>query len=76
MPRDLRSPVDRRDQRIGEQDRRIAELERDNTELKREVAELKQLVATLMERLNRNSSNSHLPPSSGRPGPSAIAVSR
>jgi transposase len=60
--------VDPRDQRIAEQDRRIAELERDNTELKREVAELKQLVATLMERLNRNSRNSHLPPSSDGPG--------
>jgi transposase len=32
------------------------------------VAELKQLVATLMERLNRNSRNSPLPPSSDGPG--------
>ena len=53
--------MDPRDQRIAEQDQRIAELER-------EVAELKQLVATLMERLNRNSRNSHLPPSSDGPG--------
>ena len=53
--------MDPRDQRIAEQEQRIAELER-------EVAELKQLVATLMAQLNRNSRNSHLPPSSDGPG--------
>ena len=60
--------MDPRDQRIAEQDRRIAEQQHRIEELEREVNELKQLVAKLMERLSRNSRNSHLPPSSDGPG--------
>jgi transposase len=51
---------DWRDQRIAEQDRRIAELEQ-------QVAELTKRVAELTELLGRNSTNSHLPPSSDSP---------
>jgi len=58
-----------------DKDRRIAELEativaRDAriSELEQKVSELGKLAATLMEKLGRNSSNSHLPPSSDGPG--------
>lgn len=67
--------MDARDQRIAEleaqlvaKDARIAALENEVTELKQQVATLTQQVAALMERLHRNSRNSHLPPSSDGPG--------
>jgi transposase len=74
--------VDPRDQRIVEleaqvaaKDSRIGELEaqgaadgRRITELERKVEELTQLVMSLKDQVNRNSRNSHLPPSSDGPG--------
>jgi len=49
-------------------DQRIAELEARNSALEVKVAELTQLVLSLKQQLDRNSRNSHLPPSSDGPG--------
>lgn len=46
----------------------IAALRAENAELRSRVAQLEVQVRDLMERLKQNSSNSHLPPSSDRPG--------
>ena len=51
-----------------DQDARIAELERQNEELRAELTALRKKVEELTELLGRNSSNSHLPPSSDPPG--------
>jgi transposase len=50
------------------QDARIAEQDAQIAELQQQVAALKKLVDELMEKLSRNSRNSHLPPSSDPPG--------
>ena len=57
-----------------EHEKRIAELERQVAErdaiieaLTERLKQLEQTVADLTERLNRNSNNSHLPPSSDGP---------
>jgi transposase len=67
--------TDWRDERIAEleaegarKDARIAELEGQVATLTTQVAALTRQVAELMERLGRNSRNSHLPPSSDPPG--------
>jgi transposase len=67
--------VDPRDQRIADLEAELAaknaviEQQRARIdELERKVAELSRLVATLMDKLGRNSRNSHLPPSSDGPG--------
>lgn len=67
--------ADWRDERIAEleaegarKDARIAELEGQVATLSAQVAALTKQVAELMEKLGRNSRNSHLPPSSDGPG--------
>ncbi|HEY2768911.1 MAG TPA: IS66 family transposase [Solirubrobacteraceae bacterium] len=67
--------ADWRDERIAEleaevarKDARIVELEGQVATLTAQVAALTKLVAELMEKLGRNSRNSHLPPSSDPPG--------
>jgi transposase len=49
-------------------DHRISELEARNADLERKVGELTELVLSLKQQLDRNSRNSHLPPSSDGPG--------
>jgi transposase len=56
--------VDAAQQRIAELEAENADLKAMVAELRAEVAELKSVVADLRELLNRNSSNSSLPPSS------------
>jgi uncharacterized coiled-coil protein SlyX len=53
---------------LARKDARIAELERQNEELRAELTALRKKVEELTELLGRNSSNSHLPPSSDPPG--------
>ena len=53
---------------LARKDARIAELERQNEELRAELTALRKKVEELTELLRRNSSNSHLPPSSDPPG--------
>lgn len=54
--------------RISALEKALAEREAENAELKERVAQLAALVEQLTEKLNRNSTNSHLPPSSDGPG--------
>jgi transposase len=72
---ELEAQVAQRDARISElevqvaqKDARIAELEGQVSTLTAQVALLTKQVAELMEKLGRNSRNSHLPPSSDGPG--------
>lgn len=58
---ELQAEVSAKIARIAEQDVRIAELEQ-------QVAKLTEQVTLLMEKLGQNSSNSHKPPSSDKPG--------
>jgi transposase len=70
---ELEAEVARKDSELGVRDTRIAELEGQVAMLASQVAQLTKQVAELMEKLGRNSRNSHLPPSSdppGRAGPS------
>jgi transposase len=65
-PRDLRiaeleAQLAEKDAQLAARDARIAELES-------KVAELTELVMSLKQQLERNSRNSHLPPSSDGPG--------
>lgn len=60
--------MDPRDERIAELEARVAARDAEVADLKRKVEELTQLVLSLKEQLNRNSRNSHLPPSSDGPG--------
>jgi transposase len=53
---------------VSEKDARIGELEGQVATLVAQVAALTKQVAELMEKLGRNSRNSHLPPSSDAPG--------
>lgn len=69
------APVDAKDHRIAEleaqlvaKDAVIAAQQRRIEELERKVAELTQMVSKLMAKLDKNSGNSHLPPSSDGPG--------
>ena len=73
-PRDLERIADLEAQ-VAEKDARIVVLEAQDgvhrariTELQRKLEELTQMVMSLQEQLNRNSRNSHLPPSSDGPG--------
>ena len=61
-------PTDTDDQQPVDQAARIAELEARNAELEALVAKLMAQVELLTEKLNQNSKNSHLPPSSDGPG--------
>ena len=56
------------DDQLLEQATEVEELKARNAELEATVAVLKALVEDLSEKLRRNSSNSHLPPSSDGPG--------
>ncbi len=60
----LEAEVARKDVELAVRDARIAELEGQVATLTAQVAALTKLVAELMEKLGRNSRNSHLPPSS------------
>jgi transposase len=53
---------------LAERDAKIAELTASNAELRAKVEALTKQVELLTELLNRNSKNSHLPPSSDGPG--------
>lgn len=65
---ELEDALARKDAELAAKDARIAELEGQVTTLTSQVATLTKQVAELMERLGRNSRNSHLPPSSDPPG--------
>jgi transposase len=65
---ELEAEVARKDGELAVRDARIAELEGQVATLTAHVAALTKQVAALMEKLGRNSSNSHLPPSSDGPG--------
>ena len=72
---ELQAQLVAKDARIAEQeaqlaakDARIAELEQLVARLTEQVATLRKQVEVLTEQLGRNSSNSHLPPSSDPPG--------
>jgi len=65
---ELEAEVARKDGELAVRDARIAELEGQVATLTSQVAALAKQVAELMEKLGRNSRNSHLPPSSDPPG--------
>lgn len=65
---DLEAQVADKDVQLAARDAQIAAQATRITELERKVEELVQLVMSLKEQLNRNSRNSHLPPSSDGPG--------
>ena len=65
---DLEAQVADKDAQLVVRDAQIAAQGTRITELERKVEELMQLVMSLKEQLNRNSRNSHLPPSSDGPG--------
>lgn len=65
---ELEAESARKDVELAARDGRIAELEGQVGTLTAQVATLTKQVAELMEKLGRNSRNSHLPPSSDGPG--------
>ncbi len=65
---ELEAEVSAKDARIAEQDARIAQQDARIAQLEQRVAQLLEQVALLTERLGQDSSNSHKPPSSDRPG--------
>ena len=65
---DLEAQVADRDAQLAVRDAQIAAQGTRITELEHKVEELVQLVMALKEELNKNSKNSHLPPSSDGPG--------
>jgi transposase len=65
---ELEAESARKDVALAARDARIGELEGQVTSLTAQVAALTKQVAELMEKLGRNSRNSHLPPSSDGPG--------
>ena len=65
---ELEADVARKDAELAVRDARIAELEGQVATLTAQVATLTAQVAELMEKLGRNSRNSHLPPSTDPPG--------
>jgi len=65
---ELEAESARKDVELAARDVRIAELEGHVATLTSQVAVLTKQVAELMEKLGRNSRNSHLPPSSDGPG--------
>lgn len=65
---ELEAQVAAKDARIGQLETQVAARDADIAELKRKVEELTQLVMSLKDQVNRNSRNSHLPPSSDGPG--------
>jgi transposase len=60
--------VDPRDQRIAELETVVEEKQAASDALTAKVEQLEAVVAELLEKLNQNSRNSHLPPSSDGPG--------
>jgi transposase len=64
----LEAALAAKDAEIEAKDARIAELEAQVATLSAQVAALTRQVAELTEKLGQNSRNSHLPPSSDRPG--------
>lgn len=62
------APSEGSDERIAELRLALAERDAEIAELKERVAQLAALVEQLTEKLNQNSTNSHLPPSSDGPG--------
>ncbi len=60
--------MDPRDQRITELEAQVVARDARIVELERKVEELTELVMSLKDQVNRNSRNSHLPPSSDGPG--------
>ena len=65
---ELEAESARKDVELAARDARIAVLEGQVATLTAHVAALTKQVADLMEKLGRNSRNSHLPPSSDGPG--------
>jgi uncharacterized coiled-coil protein SlyX len=72
---ELEAALARKDAEIAARDARIQELEQLVAAQAQQIATLLKLVEQLTERVNRNSRNSNLPPSSNAPG-SAAAGSR
>jgi transposase len=67
----LEAAVAERDAQLAERDAQLAERDAQIATQAAQLAKLAEQVAELMERLGRNSSNSHLPPSSDGPGAGA-----
>ena len=65
---ELEAESARKDVELAARDARIVELEGQVATLSAQMAALTKQVAELMEKLGRNSRNSHLPPSSDGPG--------
>lgn len=65
---DTRQRIAEQESALSEKDARIQELQRQRERLIEQVAALTEQVAVLTERLERDSRNSHLPPSSSPPG--------
>ena len=63
-----REQIEAQSQLIESQRQQIASLRSENESLRKDVAALTAMVSMLTERLNRNSKNSHQPPSSDGPG--------
>lgn len=69
MADEARTAADRDgDARVAELERALAERDAEIAALRAQVAQLGKLVTELSEKLNQNSRNSHLPPSSDGPG--------
>lgn len=68
QPRDMPADVAELESKLAARDARIAELEAGLAARDAQLAELAARVEGLEEKLRRNSSNSHLPPSSDGPG--------
>jgi len=65
---ELEAEAAQKDVELSVRDARVAEVEGQVATLTAQVAALTKQVAELMEKLSRNSRNSHLPPSSDPPG--------
>lgn len=65
---ELEAEGGRKDAQLAEKDARIAQLEGQVARLTAQVEALTKQVAELMEKLGRNSRNSHMPPSTDPPG--------
>lgn len=70
----LGAQVTERDRQLVERDQQVAERDQQVAELKAQVEALMKKVEELTEQLRRNSTNSHLPPSSDGPGATSRGV--
>ena len=70
----LAAQLAERDAQLAERDAQLAECEAQIAELKEQLATALQAIATLTQQQKRNSTNSHLPPSSDGPGATARGV--